>query len=135
MKYCKRGHAQTSENVNNAGRCKQCRKWRLSNRYHNAKSNARHERGLVWELTYDQYKAIVVQPCAYGQGITQPSIRMGVDRKDNSKGYTAENSVPCCGRHNSIKAGYFAYEEMLWIVRTCPSAVACGNRRYNRDEE
>jgi 5-methylcytosine-specific restriction endonuclease McrA len=39
----------------------------------------------------------------------------GIDRKDNEKGYTEENCVPCCKRCNGIKGEWLSYEEMLEV--------------------
>jgi hypothetical protein len=42
---------------------------------------------------------------------------MGIDRKDNTKGYVLENSLPCCYLCNRAK-GDKPYEEfILWVVR------------------
>lgn len=38
-----------------------------------------------------------------------------LDRKDNSKGYTKSNCVPCCARCNRSKSDNFTYEEWLQI--------------------
>ena len=71
------------------------------------------KRGYPFELTKEQFKQIVVQPCIYcGASLTQEKrIKgnngtfkyTGIDRYDNDKGYTVENSVPCCGKCNRTK--------------------------------
>lgn len=38
-----------------------------------------------------------------------------LDRKDNSKGYSKENCVVCCGPCNQIKSNRFTCEQMLQI--------------------
>jgi hypothetical protein len=38
---------------------------------------------------------------------------VGVDRVDNSKPYTLENMMPCCGPCNAIRGGILSHEEML----------------------
>ena len=57
------------------------------------------ERGYEWSLTREQVFAIVSQPCSYcgKEG-------GGIDRRDNSLGYTVSNSVACCGLCNRWKS-------------------------------
>lgn len=79
----------------------------LANYKHHAK-----QRGFVWELTDEQFKGITSSPCYYTEHIPSSEIKAmsgevyiynGVDRLDNAKGYTTENSVPCCGEVNMMK--------------------------------
>ena len=70
-------------------------------------------RGYAFELTKEQFREIITQPCIYcGESLVQEKIRpgangtfkyTGIDRYDNAKGYTLENSVPCCCKCNRIK--------------------------------
>ena len=89
-------------------------------KFYDARSNARR-RGLDFQLTREEYSALVTAPCVYGTDVAN-----GIDRKDSAQPYTLSNCLPCCYRHNVIKGGTFTYEEMLTIVKSCPSAVACG---------
>jgi hypothetical protein len=43
---------------------------------------------------------------------------MGLDRKDNSGGYTPENTVPCCKDCNSLKSNTLSYDEAMLLVKT-----------------
>ena len=73
------------------------------------------KRGYSFELNIDEFKELVVKPCIYcGDSLTNFSRRnlrtmkeaflyTGIDRYDNSLGYTVENSVPCCKICNRIK--------------------------------
>src|SRR3990172_439815 len=64
-------------------------------------------RGLLFELTKEQFKELTSSKCIYcnsepsyeqkGQNLNGYYIYNGIDRVDNSIGYTVENSVPCCG--------------------------------------
>lgn len=93
--------------------------------YSNARWQAK-QRSLEFGLTLKQFKALICKPCAYGIG-QRPEVRIGIDRRDNAQGYTEDNCQPCCPRHNIIKSNTFTHEEMMYIVRSCPSAVTCGN--------
>lgn len=76
------------------------------------KKDAR-KRGLVWELTSDEFFTMNKENCYYcGQ---EPSGRMrqgtpdiyiynGIDRVDNDKGYFKENCVACCKYCNFAKS-------------------------------
>jgi len=72
------------------------------------------ERDLDFNLTFDQFKNIVSQNCHYCNGKPFSSrfskkewnskVKInGIDRKDNTKGYTNKNSLPCCGICNKGK--------------------------------
>ena len=61
---------------------------------------SRKEREL--EFTKEQYQQLFYQKTCYYCGTSCS----GVDRKDNSKGYTQENSVPCCWDCNWMKGSH-----------------------------
>lgn len=51
-------------------------------------------------ITLQDFADIIAKPCHYCGEIEG---RRGIDRIDNSKGYTRENSVPCCKNCNYMK--------------------------------
>ena len=61
-----------------------------------------HERNLCFELKTDDYLAIILQKCNYCNGMNDVGFN-GVDRKNNTIGYTLENSVSCCSVCNFMK--------------------------------
>jgi hypothetical protein len=94
------------------------------------------ERGLLFELSFSQFIDLTSKNCHYCN--SEPSnkcsqdgnngdfIYNGIDRKDNTKGYTIENCVSCCKICNRAKAD-MTYEDFIkWI-----------NKVYNniRDKE
>ena len=83
--------------------------------YYSYKRGAKR-RGYSFELTEEQFREIATKPCIYcGDSLTQCKrgkttdnrngewYYTGIDRYDNTKGYTLENSVPCCKKCNAIK--------------------------------
>ena len=69
-------------------------------------------RGVPFEITLEQYISIVSgQVCNYCRG-PLPISGLGLDRKDNSRGYIIDNVVPCCRVCNDIKGKNLTYEEM-----------------------
>ena len=71
------------------------------------------ERGLAFELTEEEFSEITQRDCFYCGAkprlinpvrVKQSHFyRNGIDRYDNSVGYTKENSVPCCTQCNYAK--------------------------------
>ena len=77
---------------------------------------AAESRGYAWELTGDQCRTLFMSPCFYCGSAPNnvrrdPSYRgparqftySGLDRVDNSRGYTSDNVAPCCRRCNYSK--------------------------------
>ena len=70
-------------------------------------------RGLNFALIEDRFLQLTSQPCYYcGAPPSQEHrhrkdwgsyVYNGIDRKDNSRGYTIDNCVPCCKVCNSMK--------------------------------
>jgi hypothetical protein len=87
-------------------------------------------RGLEFTLTLEDVTSILSQPCSYGTWMHGINTVLGIDRKDNALGYTKDNSIPCCARHNFIKRNWFTYEEMIGIVQLYPRHGACGNAEW-----
>lgn len=72
------------------------------------------KRGLEWRLTDEQAVEMLGKPCAYcgaapeirtyGKGERERSgLANGIDRVDNSSGYSMLNCVPCCPECNMSK--------------------------------
>ena len=76
------------------------------------KRNAR-TRGLSFRLTKEQFRSITGEPCFYCKAgpsaiIERPRqngiyVYNGIDRVDNTKGYSVSNCVPCCKICNWMK--------------------------------
>jgi 5-methylcytosine-specific restriction endonuclease McrA len=83
------------------------------------------QRDLVFALTHEQCFALFVRKCTYC-GILPYTVKKhklgaflynGIDRVDNQKGYTLENSVPCCKTCNLAKHKLSLSEFKAWIQR------------------
>jgi len=59
-------------------------------------------KGLDFQLTYEDYKTIVYQPCYYCNDIEMKGFN-GIDRKDSKVGYVTANVVTCCKDCNYMK--------------------------------
>lgn len=71
------------------------------------------KRSYQFTLTFDEYLNLTSKPCKY---CGERSARNGIDRKDNSEGYTSENSASCCSKCNLMKRNY-SVREFLQHVR------------------
>ncbi len=74
-----------------------------------------------FQLTKDQVKVLIQSDCHYCGGEPSNNIGLhreirftyqGIDRKDNSEGYTPDNVVPCCFLCNEMKKAT-NYDEFL----------------------
>ena len=79
-------------------------------------------RGHVFELTLKEVEKLLYSDCAYcgdspsdikyfntknnGKDQTHFILTNGIDRVDNTKGYTLENCVPCCKMCNQLKSNH-----------------------------
>src|SRR5574344_76321 len=70
----------------------------IRNKYIHFKCNAT-SRNIPFLLTKEQTENICVQDCFY----CNKKRCLGIDRLDNSKAYTLDNCVPCCGCCNKMK--------------------------------
>lgn len=61
------------------------------------------ERELEFVLTKEEFKSIIAPPCFYCGKRNGDGHQNGIDRKDNSVGYTVENCVSCCRPCNFMK--------------------------------
>ena len=89
------------------------------------KRSAKNRR-LCWELPADFFYTITQQPCCYCGALPERIRKIspngsivfnGIDRVDNSIGYTVENSVSCCHTCNHAKCEMSHKEFTDWIRR------------------
>lgn len=86
-------------------------------------------RALAWDLTEEQGLALLRLNCTYcgrpphqrqrsEQRIKPTDLFFtGIDRMDNSLGYTPENVTPCCGTCNRAKMAQGFGEFTEWVTR------------------
>ncbi len=96
------------------------------------KSNAK-TRSLSWELTEEQFRVLTSSPCYYtgvlpqleykGRNKHDVYVCNGIDRRDNSKGYTVDNCVPCCFEVNAMKRD-FSEERFIALCKRVAERAA-----------
>ena len=63
------------------------------------------KRGYTWKISQEQFLLLTSAYCCYcGKSDSAASYGMGIDRWDNSRGYFADNVVPCCKDCNRAKS-------------------------------
>lgn len=83
-------------------------------------------RNLEFNLSIDEFKRIIHSNCVYcgiepkNRTLTRNKLKLtikvnGIDRKDNNKGYTKENSLACCEDCNRAKRN-LTYEYFLSYI-------------------
>jgi len=82
------------------------------------------DRGFAFELSRDTFIELIHQPCFYCGEIDSNTwinrrtgeqyLYNGIDRVDNSKGYTEGNVVPCCAPCNWSKSDRSLKEYIAW---------------------
>lgn len=92
--------------------------------YYDYKSKSK-KKGRIFELSFEEFVVLAQQNCFYcgsKPGNVKKSehnngdfVYNGIDRKDNTKGYTIENCVPCCKTCNGAKSKMSYKDFMLWI--------------------
>ena len=99
-------------------------------RYGSYRSNALR-RKLSFDLSFEDYLDVVTKQCHYcgkefDSELTTPGQTFycnGIDRVDNTQGYTIENTVPCCRQCNIAKHTYTAKEFIDWACRVANKAT------------
>ena len=91
------------------------------------------KRGKIFSLTEVEYAKLIFGSCYYcGQLPNQKfrstkKLKNGIDRKNNSIGYTSENSVSCYKQYNMAKWNNSDSEFLLNIEKIYLHMVALNN--------
>ena len=123
--YVDRLHAR-----GHVSRCKTCyaetaRKVTALKPYHREESfrSGAKRRNLPYELTREQFMRFWQKPCVYCGDEIQT---VGLDRADNSKGYTMDNILPCCSTCNAMKSK-MSIDEFLDRCRRISKRADCNS--------
>ncbi len=88
----------------------------IGHRFSSAKNTAK-QRKLNWSISLVEYESLRLELCHYCRGAL-PKYGVGLDRLDNSIGYTIENVVPCCGNCNKLRGERLTPQETLKLIET-----------------
>jgi hypothetical protein len=111
--------------------CKKCKHleqtkndFALNTVYLNYQKGA-NRRGLNFELSKDKFQELISRNCFFcgtspatiWKYAHTPLIYNGIDRLDNSRGYSEDNCVPCCKTCNYAKQTMSVEEFLAWITK------------------
>jgi len=114
----------------------------LKKHYRSYKSGANYKwRNYEFRITYEEFKKLAMSSCYYcGQAPSDKRhhyhktkgkmedifiLVNGVDRVDNTKGYTIDNSVSCCGMCNQMKLDYSLDDFLTKIKQIYLRSIKC----------
>lgn len=86
-------------------------------RKYNSYVHGAKKRGHAFNLTKEYTIALFLQPCYYCGVSAQPLN--GIDRVDNTKGYSETNCVPCCKVCNRAKFNMNIDQFESWLKQIC----------------
>jgi hypothetical protein len=105
-----------------------------------AYSTGARNRGLIFQLTKDQFRILTKNKChycgtepqrPYDKSSRSTSKRLngaylcnGIDRVDNNEGYTVANCVACCSACNVAKGSSSKDHFLKWAIRVVLHSVA-----------
>ena len=105
----------------------------ITNAFYSHKWSGAKARGYELLLTREQFVAITAMNCTYcglppSNVVKAPNgngdfVYSGIDRKDNSKGYTLANSVPCCKECNISKSDMSMEAWQAYMRRMSMAAI------------
>lgn len=110
-KLYRKTHKEEQKKANKEWRTKEAKKHAFSGYKRRAA-----ELNLPFDFDSKTFYEFVDQSCHYC-GQTTETKRNGIDRKDNTKGYTLDNCLPCCKTCNYAKNA-MGYEDFkLWVQK------------------
>lgn len=81
---------------------------------------SRIKRGITFHLTQDEFFNLMRQPCAICRGYAPNKLTNGIDRADNTKSYTPDNTVPMCTECNMFKGSWHLDEYIAYLKAIAP---------------
>lgn len=100
------GFSKIKRNVSSVEKVKQ--------RYISLQRRAK-KRNMEFNLTIEYIEDILKpKDCYYCHKYTE---NITIDRKDNNRGYTIDNTVPACKRCNTLKSNWITEEQMRRIIK------------------
>lgn len=87
----------------------------------NFSKNRAKKQNKEFTLSLEDYTGLLNKPCFYDGVSLFGEYGIGLDRIDNSKGYTKENVLPCCGACNKIRGNNLTVEEMIAVANLLKS--------------
>lgn len=93
-------------------------KYHTPKRFYSMYEYGAKKRGYVFDLTMEDFMEFWEKPCYYCSDLVE---YIGIDRRDNSKGYIKTNVVSCCSQCNFFKKAHseeYLIEKCMKITKT-----------------
>lgn len=74
------------------------------------------KRNLPVNISFPKYLDIIKQNCYYCGADLMIMTGSGLDRKNNTLGYSVKNALPCCPTCNHVRGNYFTVEEFKLVI-------------------
>jgi hypothetical protein len=91
------------------------------NKYRHYKNTNKSGKKLEFNILEKEFVKILNMPCHYCGEKTE---NIGIDRKDNKKGYISGNCLPCCWKCNYLKRGW-DYNEFMDRIKKIYKSNRC----------
>ena len=91
-------------------------------KYVHTKKTIKAQRGLILELSFEEWLKVINQPCHY---CGNKNYSRGLDRVNNNLGYLKDNIVSCCEQCNYMKSNYSVDD----FINKCEQIVLYWNEK------
>lgn len=76
---------------------------------------SRHKKFSGKVIEFDEYSILIKNNCYYCKSLL-PEAGIGLDRINNTIGYTINNVIPCCANCNMTRGDRYSIEEMKCMI-------------------
>jgi hypothetical protein len=104
-RLCSEAQAKQDEKRKDRLRNFKCENYNNKERYFKEYVVSAAKRGFEMNLCFERFSQFIIQECSYCGNFREGEVN-GIDRVDNSKGYSSENCVTACWKCNRIKHVY-----------------------------
>ncbi|OGZ35350.1 MAG: hypothetical protein A2646_03120 [Candidatus Portnoybacteria bacterium RIFCSPHIGHO2_02_FULL_39_12] len=103
LQYFRSWRKKNSQYIRDYNKTREPYIWNSKQHFEKLKYDAK-QRNLIVELTFQEYESLIKLPCYLcGESVVSEHNGHGIDRVDNSIGYTSSNCRSCCGTCNRMK--------------------------------
>lgn len=110
------GSQESIQWLKNRTECNKCYQQKNKQRKFSVGKSHAKAKGLEFSIDKELYFNTISKGCFYcGEILNNRGTGYSLDRIDNTKGYSKDNILPCCGECNRIRSDIYTVEEMKTI--------------------
>lgn len=134
--------AQLSQLKTHSGKCRSCTQKGEPYKFIYTELKDHRNNNVEFTLSFKEFLNIISKPkCEYcdidliynkhsrDENRNYVSRAHQLDRKNNNKGYTLDNVVPCCWECNRLKSDRFTYEEFMQLSPVLKNIIKIRNEK------